>query len=306
MITQAQLDTIYTRLYDEAIKMTYKGFPKFYTEYFDVRSDKSKKVELTSVSGLGIFEEFDEGAPVPQEDIVELWQKTLLHKNFGKGLKVTFQAVSDDEKNILSKIDEASLMGPGAARKEDTDAADIFNNHTTTLQPDGVALVDNLHPQNKTSSTKYDNELTGADSALDHDALEDMEILQADNMRDAKGNIVAPPPGQKILVPTALKGTAMRIVSDRADLRPGTMENDINIYAGKYDVISNPYLTGSTTAWWLVIPSFRMLRFYMRESLGFTSYIDRKARAYIFEGVERYSLGVTPDGWRCIWGSVGS
>jgi hypothetical protein len=234
-----------------------------------------------------------------------MYNQTFTHSKFGKGFKVTFEAADDDEYALISKVDNARAMGMGAMEKVETDAANIFDLHTTTAGADGVALVDAQHPQNPNLSTTYlDNEITGSTSALSHDAIETMELQVYNNLKNPKGGLIPIPSKRILLVPPALEGTAKRICSDRALERPDTAARDINVYAGKYEVVVWRFIDSSTTAWWFVYPSIRGLKFFWRQKPKFTSYIDHSTSSYVFEGTMRYSVGW--DQWRPVWGSVGS
>lgn len=298
---------LFTPLYDEAMIEEWGREDQMHPSLFDVRTDATKQVDMTSVTGLGVWADMEETEPVPQEDMVQMYNKTWLHAKKGKGFKVSFEAQDDDEHALINKVDTARAMGMGAMELVETDTANIFDNHITTAGPDGVALVDAQHPLNtEQTSTYLDNEITGATSALDHDALETMELQVYNNLKNPKSGLIPIPAKKILLVPPALEGTALRIVSDRAGERPGTAERDINVYAGKYEVKVWRFLDGSATAWWVVYPTLKGLRFYWRRKPHFTSYIDHVAQSYVFEGTMRYSIGPTPGGWRQVWGSVGA
>jgi len=307
MLYRSNLDALVTPGLDEVLLSSYTMGDKVHPKLFSIKSDKSRAVTVDSVSVLSDWEGFDEGEGVPQEDPVQGYDKTFTHSKFGKALKITFEAYEDDEYAVLKQEHNAKMMGRGAITKVEVDTAGIFNLHTTTAGPDGVALVDAAHPKNDLeSATVYDNELTGSTSVLSHDSIESMEILQAANMRDMKGNIIARPKKRICLVPPALEGTADRIFNARALERPSEVTRDINRYAGKYEIVCWDYLTTSTTAWWVVFPEFDALRLYWRRKPSFRHYVDEDTQSYIWNGTMRYSLGWTQDGRLQVWGSVGA
>lgn len=307
MLFRENLNDLVTPQFDEIILTAYDMGEKIHEKIFAVKSDDSKQVEVSSISTLSDWEDMDEGEGVPQEDPVQGYNKTFLHTKKGKALKITFEAYEDDEFAVLKQEHTAKIMGRGAVTKVERACADIFNNHTTTIGPDGVALVDGAHPKNSLETgITYDNELTSPSSALSHDSIEDMEILQAANMRDMKGNIIARPRKRMCLVPPALEGTADRIFSDRALERPSEVVRDINRYAGKYEVVCWDYLDTSTTAWWVIFSELDALRLYWRRKPHFRHYIDEDNESYVWKGTMRYSVSWTDEGRLKVWGSVGA
>jgi len=307
MLFRSNLDDLVTPQFDEVLLGAYDMGEKKHPKIYKVLSDDSKQVEVSNISILSDWDDMEEGEGVPQEDPVQGYNKTFLHEKKGKALKITFEAYEDDEFAVLKQEHTAKMMGRGAVTKVEKACAGIFNLHTTTAGPDGVALVDHQHPKNSLEATTYfDNELTGADSVLSHDAIEDMEILQSTEMKDMKANIIARPTKKICLVPPALEGTADRIFSERALERPSEVVRDINRYAGKYEVVCWDYLTTSTTAWWVIFPEFDALRMYWRRKPHFRHYIDEDMESYVWKGTMRYSVSWTQDGRLQVWGSVGA
>lgn len=303
---RSNLDVLVTPGLDEVLLGAYDGGEKVHPKIFKIMSDKSKEVTVDSISVLSDWDDLNEGEAVTQEDPVQGYDKTFTHDKKGKALKITFEAYEDDEYAVLKKEHTAKIMGRGAVTKVEGACANIFNTHTSGTGPDSVALVDGSHPKNDLETgTTYDNELTSG-SALAHDTVEDMEILQAANMRDMKGNIIARPKKRICLVPPALEGTADRIFNERALDRPSEVVRDINRYAGKYEVICWDYLTTSTTSWWVIFPEFDALRLYWRRKPHFRHYIDEDNESYVWKGTMRYSVGWTNDGRLQVWGATGS
>jgi len=307
MIFRDDVTDLMTPIYDEAMLETYDMLKKVCEKLFYIQDDDSKQVDTTGVSGLGQWTATPEGTAITQEDIVQMYNESFVHTKYANAFKVTDEAMEDDEYALISKVETAEEMGKGAVVQQERMCADIFNLHTTTAGADEVALVDAAHPKNPNESgTTYDNELTGASSALSHESIEDMDILIAGNLKDPKGILVPRPVRGCLLVPPALFGTARRLVSERAWERPGTPEREINVYAGAYQVEEWRYLDASTTAWWIVYPELKGLRYYWRRRPHFDSYYDPTQESYVFNGKMRASVGWTGEGWRTVWGSVGA
>jgi len=185
---------LFTPIYDEAMLETYDMLKKVCEKLFYIQDDDSKQVDTTGVSGLGQWTATPEGTAITQEDIVQMYNESFVHTKYANAFKVTDEAMEDDEYALISKVETAEEMGKGAVVQQERMCADIFNLHTTTAGADEVALVDAAHPKNPNESgTTYDNELTGASSALSHESIEDMDILIAGNLKDPKGILVPRP-----------------------------------------------------------------------------------------------------------------
>lgn len=306
---------LYTPLFDEVTLATMEEAAPELEQVFDNRTDDSKQVDVSSVTGLGIWEAVSEGQGITHEDPVQMYNESFVHEEFGKGFDVTFIALDDDEHAVLKKADNARAMGYGAVQKIEESRGDLFNNAFTagsTAGADGVALCSSSHPKNPNeSSTLYDNAIV---DVFSHAGLEAMELQIANNLKTPKGGNIRIPKTAYIVAGWALQGLILRTISERAVDRPGTPNRDINIHAkGKEGPINyTPLISqeiSSTTAWFVVFPSLGGLgglRFYWREKPHYSSFIDYKTRRYNFEGAMRYSLGWTGDGWRSVWGSTGA
>ena len=309
MILNSSMPDIVTPVYDRLLVEKYDEVEKKFSMFFHEDEDDSIKYESSSISALSIWDEIPQGTAITEEDPVQMYNQSYVHVKYGKAMKLSQEGLDDDEYGVLKAIDgRAGMIGEGAGLRVETLASNIFNNAFTTAGADGVALVDHQHPKNPNESTTYyDNELSGADSALDHDSIEDFEINRAANLKGPKGSFIPVPVKGYLLVPPALEGTADRMVAERATKRPGELINDINRYAGKYDAVTWQYLlNGSTTAWFIVYPSMRGLLFFWRRRPSFDSYWDPKTESIIFNGKMRISAGWEGWGWRAVWGSVGS
>lgn len=306
---------LYTPIFDEVTLAVMEAAEPELEKVFDNRTDDSKQVDVSSVTGLGIWESVAEGVGITQEDPVQMYNESFVHDEFGKGFNVTFTALDDDEYAILKKVDNAKAMGVGAMERTETARGDLFNNAFTAAAyagADGVALCSSTHPKNPNEATTYyDNAIT---DVFSHAGLEAMETQIAANLRSPKGTIIRMPKTAYIVAGYALQGPIRRVISERAGERPGTPNRDINIYkkGGEGSIDYMPLISqyiSSTTAWFIVFPEMGGLgglRFYWRTKPKYESYIDHTNRRYVFEGSMRYSLGWTGDGWRCVWGSTGA
>lgn len=315
-LTIAQVPDLYTPIFDTMLHAVFAEFPLVCETVFTLETDDSSEVRKSQMSGFSIWDEITEGQGISQEQPVQMYDETYSHGEFGDGFNVTFNALKDDEYAILKKMDNPKVLGQGARARVETSTSDILNNAFDTGGSynwgDGVSLCNSSHPKNPNETgTTYDNEITGAASALSETSIAVMEVLIKNGMKSPKGIQIEVPREALIVVPWELYDEAERLFSPRATERTGTPEREINIYAkGKegrinYRIVPWTYLT-STTAWFVIFPSMNPLCLIWREKPYYDSWVDRDSRRYNFEGAMRFSVGVNPGGWRGVWGSAGA
>lgn len=300
---------LYTAAFDEVLLANFNERVQIMPKVFKVKTDKTKEVKTSSMSGTGIWTEYYEGQGAPEEDMVQMYDETFTHLKYGKKFSVSHEALEDDEYAVVKKMDTAAQMGMGGNARVETIASNIFNNAFTTNGADGTTLCSDSHPKNPDEATTYlDNKST---NTLTHDNLEAMEIQISTNLQNPKGLQITIPRRAMLLVPVALNGTAQRIVNERADYVPVEFTHSIDIYAGEgrgslisYTVVPWEYLT-STTAWFVVFNAFGGLRWYWREKANFKGWNDEDNEKIWFRGRMRSAAGWTGDGWRDVFGSTG-
>ena len=301
---RADVPNLYSIAYDVFMLQAFKEETLKMPMVFTVASDNSKEVKTHSLSALGIWDEHQEGAELQFEDPLELYEKTFTHLKYRKGFQVSWEALDDDEYALLKQQNTVKAMGRGARARVEKASADILNNCSTDTGPDGASLASASHPKNPLESTTYYSNLIT--TALSHDALEEMEQKVADNSYDSKGLVIDIEP-TILLVPPALKGIALRLCKERAGERPDTMNRDINIYAGKYQVVVWKQLSaanGGSDVYWYLIAKDMGAKWFWRDKPHFYSWIDYKAENYMFSGRMRSIVGY--DDWRWCWISNGT
>jgi len=304
---------LYTPIYDQFLLegMQEGEYPLQMAAVYDVREDKTSEVKHDDISGRPLWQETDEMSGGNYTDPVLGWPTTFAHKKYTDKFQASFEAVDDDEYFLLKKEGEAKAMGVGCRATVEKLTANYLYAGFSTAIADGQYLWDDDHDKNsEETGTDYDNELDGAFS---HDNLETAETQITDNFY-TKAGIPIPITGDPILLyPPALRGAVARVMSERANERPGTTERDINRFAkGKtwawnYNPNEWVWLSsangGSDTAWYVIFPWLKHLVFYWRQRPHFTTWINNEIHAYSFEGVTRLSYGA--DDWRCGFASTG-
>ena len=103
-----------------------------------------------------------------------------------------------------------------------------------------------------------------------------------------------------LLIPIDLRKTAQ--ILTESTMRPGTANNDVNIYTGVFNVITWRYIT-STTAWFLIDKSNHLAEWLWRIRPEFKSDYNFDADAALYKVRIRFATGWSD--YRGIWGSAG-
>jgi len=187
--------------------------------------------------------------------------------DYKKSLPITREFMRDNKWGLVAK-NVKSAAEKGRITREQR-GMDMFRlGFTTKLTNDGATIFSNTHTT--VSGDTVDNLFT---EALDDDALNTALIMMAEQ-KDQAGIIVGRS-ARVLLVPPALFKQACILTESTS--RPGTANNDMNVYSVKYDLFvrQSPYLgaafSGSDTAWFLIGDNHEMTR-YTREGFN-TDYV---------------------------------
>jgi hypothetical protein len=198
-----------------------------------------------------------------------------------------------DDLQYTTIFDSAQGMATAFARKRRKDAASVFNNATSSsyLGYDSKALCANDHPRSRTDSTAVDN--LGALSLTS--ANLEVAVLAHQNLKDDIGEEITIMP-DLLIVPDTLRKTALEIVG--SENVPENANNAINVQAGNWQVVVDPYLT-STTAWWIADSTLanRYLKWYDRIMPEFAGMQDFNTMVWQYRGYVRYGYGWSDFRW---------
>lgn len=305
--TRASVAELYTPIYDHFMLSTFNEEQQVSSKIFDVIEDSTKNYIVNDISGLGIWESSNELQSGNYEDPILGYSKTYTQGKFIKKFQTSFEAVDQDEYALLKKEGDAKQMGNGGRARVEVDSAQILINAFSVAGPDGQYGFDFDHPKNREETgTLYSNLLSGAFS---HDNLELAETQIAANFFDPKGLPIEQIEDPILLYAPALRGAVKRVLSERADERPGTTNRDINRFAGRYQAIEWRYLAaggifgGSNTAWFIIFKQLGFMKLIWSQKPHFTSWIDEENDSYKFKGRMLYSVGY--DNWRMGFASTG-
>jgi len=305
VLTRAQNSQLYTPIYDKAWLEGYGSFKSKCLQVFEKWNDNSKEMKIDSLSDLKLYQEFKELESVPKDTLKQLNAKTFVHHKYGTRIEVSYEAIDDDEYALLKKTTTAEKYGLLAAQTAERQMTRVFSDlfdGTYYTSQDGAAICGN-HTLAVEGST-VSNKITTAASS---DALEELEQKIIDNGKNSRGTIAPLLPQCKFLFchPKRVRKW-QTILSERALLKPGSADNDINVFAGTYTLLSLDWLadfSGTTEYFGLVIPNAGLV-FIERKRNAFTSWINNDIQSYIFDGWLRFVEGCYD--WRAVWASNGT
>lgn len=275
----------------------YEVEPEMMPSIFKVKtSDRDREVE-SAVSGFSLLVQTAELGPLDYEDPNQMFRTTYTHLKYTKGFKVSQELWEDDQHNVIKAMPEA--LGKAAKRTQEYYAASVFNNGFTTANTsygDGKPLFSTLHTRADGGTAQSNASSTGV--TLTETNLE-TQRTQFRKFLDDKGQRFMSMP-TCLLVPVDLEKTAL--ILTKSQMRPGTANNDVNVYANMFDVKVWEYLT-STTAWFLLDMRNHLLTWYWRIRPEFKQDTGFDSDAALYKTRVRFSFGWSD--WRGVSGSKG-
>jgi phage major head subunit gpT-like protein len=275
----------------------YEAEPEMMPSIFKVKtSDRDKEIE-SAVSGFSLLIQTAELGPLDYEDPNQMYKTTYSHLKYTKGFKVSQELVEDDQHNVIRAMPEA--LGKAAKRTQEYYAASVFNNGFSTSYTsygDGKPLFSTGHLRADGGTAQSNASSTGI--TLTETNLETARIAFRKFLDDKGQRFMSNP--STLLAPVDLEKTAL--ILSKSTLRPGTGNNDYNVYQGMFDVKVWEYLT-STTAWFLLDMRNHLISWYWRIRPEFKQDNAFDADAALYKTRVRFSYGWSD--WRGTWGSKG-
>ena len=275
----------------------YEVEPEQMPRIFKVNTSSKDREIDSAVSGFSLLVQTAELGPLDYEDPNQMFRTTYSHLKYTKGFKVSEELIEDDQHNIIRAMPAA--LGKAAKRTQEYYAAAVLNDAFTTT---ATSYGDNK-PLCSTSHTRADGGTaqSNADSSgrtLTEDNLETVRTASR-KILDDKGMKMVLKYG-RLIAPIDLEKTALVITQSQA--KPGSANNDVNIYKGMFEVITWEYLT-STTAWYLQDVRNHLLKWFWRVRPEFKqdNVFDSGAQAY--KTRIRFSTGWSD--YRGFYGSKG-
>ena len=275
----------------------YEVEPEMMPSIFKVKtSDGDREVE-SAFSGFSLLIQTAELGPLDYEDPNQMYRTTYTHLKYTKGFKVSQELWEDDQHNVIRAMPEA--LGKAAKRTQEYYAASVFNNGFTaanTSYGDAKPLFSTLHPRADGGTAQSNASSTGL--TLTETNLETQRTSFRKFLDDKGMRFMSVP--SCILVPVDLEKTAQ--ILTKSQMRPGTTNNDINVYANMFDIKVWEYIT-STTAWFLLDMRNHLLTWYWRIRPEFKQDTGFDSDAALYKTRVRFSFGWSD--WRGTSGSKG-
>lgn len=251
------------------------------------KSSKAKETDLR-IDSFGDPTEFN--GTVEYETADADYEVEYSHIEYAKGFMVQRSLLDDMQYEGI--FGQASSMGTAFARKQEKDAASVFNNafSASYLGYDSKALCADDHPRSKTDATTVDNALT---LALNSANLE-TAIVTLQGLKDDQGEEISIMP-DTLLVPRALGKTARELVGSA--LTPESANNAVNVHADM-NLITWEYLD-DTNAWFVIDSTMakRYLKWYDRVKVEFDTIGEFDTLLRKYRGYMRYSYGWSDFRW---------
>jgi len=282
--------------------------------YMDNTTNFAEK--YTGETSLGDFEPGDEGGNYPEHDFQETYDKVIYPFEWKNSFSIT-QTMIEDAK--MGKVKQkANAFMSSYARTKEKFGADMFTNGVATSMSfsgktfdiataDAKALFATDHPS---KTGEYAGQSNVYDTEWSYDAMSKLEALAA-NFRNDNGerlNINL----DTIVVPyTTLADAAQRqelFEALNADGNPNTADRAGNYHAGRWNVISWPFLgtpAGMTAgkSWFFMIDKdylqdYAAMVWLNRLDLNVKSYVNENNDNNIWKGRGRF--GGSPVDWRFV------
>lgn len=294
------LEDVFRELY--TIEMSTK--PDFIGKMYGVETSTKDTESVDGIGGEGLLEEWGQSSnQVFYDDINELWQKRFTHKKYSIGRQIDRDLIDDLKLSTIK--DRIKGMADAVYKSNQYISVETFNNAflTTTAVdfrgrtysaagPDTKALCATDHPYSPDNST--DTQSNKGTSSLSIDAW-DTTAVAMQTWKDDRGNLMGVMPDTLLVHPyNARKAFQIAGIpgSEAPKYEPGSADYNINIYAGKINVIVNPFLTNQY--YWFAMDKSRMERFnkwFWRRKPENGSVTDFDTETLKFKTIQRHSKG---------------
>ena len=273
----------------------YKEIPEVFSSIFHVNNSKIDVERDSAVTGFGLLTVTAEGASIPYEDPIQMYDVSYVHLKYTKGFKVSEELVEDDRYNVIRK--KPAALARSARRTAEFLGAQVFNNaFSSGTGGDAKYLCSREHPRADGGTAQAN--ASGSGITLTEVNL-NTGLLAMRGQLDDKGMKI----GVKssiLLVPPALHKTAVEIT--RSSKRSGTADNDMNFYSGMFKIVDWDWLS-SSTAWFLLDSDVHQLEWFWRIRPEFKQDNSFDTGMALFKTRMRSSRGWSD--WRGVWGSKG-
>lgn len=273
----------------------YAEIPEVFSSIFHVNNSAVDVERDSAVTGFGLLTQTAEGASIPYEDPIQMYDVSYVHLKYTKGFKVSEELVEDDRYNVINK--KPAALARSCRRTAEYLAAQVFNNgFSSGTGGDAHYLFSVDHPR-ADGGTAQSN--ANGDGVTLTETNLNTGLLAMRGQLDDKGMKIGVK-ADTLLVPPDLEKTAQILTNSQ--LRPGTADNDFNYYQGLLKVISWDWISTSTY-WFLIDSNVHQLEWFWRIRPEFKQDNSFDTGMALFKARMRCSQGWSD--WRGVWGSKG-
>lgn len=268
----------------------YKEIPSVHKSIFTTRKSNMALERAVTMRYVGNAQFKTEGGPTAADNSMgQRFVWSITHSEVGLMYAITRKAIEDNLYKDEFTPTNLGLNKSFAVFKE-TLASNVFNNGATTdptLGGDGVSLFNTAHPFD---GGTWANTFSTAQSLNESSLYNGQTNIRTAFIDEAGLKIRAR--AKKLLIPPQLEAVARRLL--KADLRPGTAENDPNILTEVHgatlssDYITWDYLT-SAFAWFLLTDVDGLIHFE-RVPYEMDMQVDFTSDNLLVKAYERYSF----------------
>lgn len=274
---------------------SFARLPGKYALLYNIQPSTLPSEQHASVGGLGKFQPKSSTGAATRGSTTQQFEKTWTHGEYALVIEFERKYVDDERFGHFAKM--GYELGDSALRTYEYYCAksftDAFAGAEVTAE-DGLSLCNDAHV-NVDSGNSQDNSGT---NSLTYAGYKTTKIAHRKFTNyDGEKVLINP---DTILVPVDLEEDALQVAN--ATGKPGSANNDVNVYQGTVDVIVWEYLT-DTNAWFSIDSQLMMrnLFLFLRMPLEFYGARDWDTQVSSVGGYTRFSFG--PEDWRWVYGN---
>ncbi len=269
----------------------YKEIPAVHKQVFTTRKSNMALERAVTMRYLGNAQYKSQGGPTAADNTPgQVFTWSITHSEVGLMYAITRPAIEDNLYKDEFTPTNLGLNKSFAVFKE-TVAANVLNNGSTadpTLGGDGVALFSTSHPT--AGAGNWANTFATAQSLNESSLINGQTNIRTVFIDEAGLKIKAR--AKKLVIPPQLEAVARRLL--KADLRPGTANNDPNVIAEIHGAsLSTEYITWDylTSAYpWFLLTDVDGLIHFERVPYEMDMQVDFTSDNLLVKAYERYSF----------------
>lgn len=253
--TQSLLSLLFDDTVAEVFFQETRMFASLISDLYGFRTMTGPDITTASLSGLGPLELKPEGQAMTKDQVIEQFKKTFVAQAYGKLVDISREVLDDERWGFAQEI--GILFASAVAQREEIDALGPFNDApvgATYKGEDGLSLANAAHV-NVDGGNSQSN--TGT-NALDSDGVKAARTV-GQKWTSYEADERLPVVFDEILTTVDQADDALTLVT--STLKPGSQNNDNNIYQGLYKIMSTPYLNDAsqldTDVWFLMASARR-------------------------------------------------